>query len=156
MASQTLICQQGTARITSADLNGDGLLDLIAVNDVSNTVEIFYAKAGGFRPGVSFATNLGDAGTQPVGAAVADLDRDGRPDIATVNASGSISILKGLSDGGFLLVAMQKTTSQTPYWISAVDLEDHGANDGGLPDLVVSYISGAGSSAIDVFYNGCR
>ena len=159
-SSQTLISQEGTTWVTSADLNGDGLLDLIATNAGSDTVEIFYAKDGGFRPGVSFpmdvSTDMSDAGAQPQGAVVADLDGDGRPDIATVNFAGSISILKGLSDGGFLLVAMQQTTTPGPFWISAVDLKDHGANDGGLPDLVVSYLSGSQSGGIDVFYNNCR
>jgi hypothetical protein len=158
--SQTLICQEGPARIVNADLDGDGLLDLIVVNDASDTVEVFYAKSGGFRSGVSFpvdvSTDTSDAGAQPVGVAVADMDGDGRADIATVNAAGSISILKGLTDGGFLLVAMKQTTSEVPVWISAVDLEDHGVNDGGIPDLVVSYESGAESSAVDVFHNNCR
>ncbi len=107
-SSQTLICQEGTNQVTSADLNGDGLLDLVTVNISSNTVEVFYAKDGGFRPGVSFATNIGDAGIGPVAAAVADLDGDGRADIATVNITGTITILKGLTDGGFLLVAMHR------------------------------------------------
>ncbi len=162
-SSQTLICQAGTDQITSADLNGDGLPDLVTVNSSENTVEIFYAKDGGFRPGVSFdvsfptfPSNDPDAGAEPGSLAIADLDGDGHPDIATVNFTGSISILKGLSDGGFLVVAMQQTTSDRPYWISAVDLADHGVNDGGLPDLVVGYLSGAGASAIDVYRNACH
>ena len=55
-----------------------------------------------------------------------------------------------------MLVAIPETTSPVPYWISAADLEGQNANDGGLPDLVVGYLSGSDSNAIDVFYNGCR
>ena len=147
MASPTLICQQGTSTSTIADLNGDGLLDLIATNAGTDTVEIFYAKDGGFRPGVSFpvdyASDMSDAGAQPVGAVVADLDGDGRADIATVNFAGSISDPQG-PDGRriFLAVAMKQTTLRTvPTGSQRSISKDQGANDGGLPDLVVSYLS---------------
>lgn len=154
--SDVLACQPGTTTVSSADLNGDGLLDLVSINTFQNSISVFYAKDGGFRPGVAFSTVLGDAGHAPEQAAIGDFDGDGRADVATVNVAGNITILKGLTDGGFLAVAAVTSGLSVPYWISAVDLESHGANDGGVPDLVVSSLANSGGGVIEVYYNTCR
>ena len=61
-----------------SDLDGDGVLDIVVVDDARRAVEIYYGtKAGGFAP----ATSLDGEKATPYALAVADLDRDGHPDI---------------------------------------------------------------------------
>ena len=161
-----LVTHGGTTAVSAADLDGDGLVDLVAVNVVDSTVSVFYAKSGGgYRPPATFSNVaagadprfVDDAGSAgPVAAAIGDLDGDGRADIATVNVLGSISLLRQMPDGGFLAVAMVQSNLIDPSWIAAADLEDRNAGDGGLPDLVVSGLSGAGAASVEVYQNGCR
>jgi hypothetical protein len=68
----------GTVRMALAgDFDGDGLIDLALIDDEHKRVELCYgAKGGGFAP----ATLL-DSGAAPYALTVADLNRDGHPDI---------------------------------------------------------------------------
>jgi VCBS repeat protein len=60
------------------DLDGDGRLDIVVVDDERRAVEIYYGnKTGGFGS----ATPLDVGNAAPYALAVADLNRDGRPDI---------------------------------------------------------------------------
>src|SRR5262245_27587033 len=71
----------GTAphSVLLADLNRDGLPDLVAADYNSASVSVSLGQPGGsFGPARSFAT-----GTQPGGLAVGDFNGDGKPDLAT-------------------------------------------------------------------------
>jgi hypothetical protein len=76
--------------LTAADLNGNGLDDLIAANDLDNSVTIAMQTA----PGQFGAPITVPAGIAPSDIAVADLNGDGLPDIVvTDQASGEVAIL---------------------------------------------------------------
>src|SRR5713101_2296185 len=77
------------------DLNGDGQLDLVVVND---SVSVLLGNGNGtFEPAVSFA-----AGLYPQSVAVGDLNGDGKPDLVTPNFyDQSISVMFGNGDGTF-------------------------------------------------------
>jgi hypothetical protein len=61
-----------------SDLDGDGALDIVVIDEKRHAVEIHYGdKAGGF----GLAQRLDPGGATPYALAVADLDRDGHPDI---------------------------------------------------------------------------
>lgn len=82
-----------TIRMASvADLDGDGALDIVAIDDEHRTVEICYGtKAGGFGA----ATPL-DAGTvTPYALLVTDLDRDGYPDIIVGHVQAPSNVFFG-------------------------------------------------------------
>jgi hypothetical protein len=89
-----------------ADLNGDGIPDLIVANSGSNDVLVYPGLGNGqFGPelngGHGFFT-----GTDPVGITVANLN--GRPDLVIANeGSNDVSILLNVptADGGFTFVA---------------------------------------------------
>ncbi|MDP2274028.1 MAG: VCBS repeat-containing protein [Archangium sp.] len=83
------------------DVDGDGLLDVVAV-DVSGTLTLLAGDGDG---GLSVQARL-DAGRPffvPLETAMADLDLDGRADFVTVDVGGSVPELitvRGQFDGG--------------------------------------------------------
>lgn len=86
-----------------ADLDGDGVLDLVVANDSQvhysddpSNVEIFHGNGDGtFERRQSYVS-----GVSGYSAAVADLDGDGRLDIATADWS-SAQVFLGQADGTF-------------------------------------------------------
>ena len=85
--------------LTVADLDGDGLLDLIGVeqNTPGHVWVILRNSDKSFRTPVSY-----EVGSGPNSVAVGDLNRDGILDLAAVNsADDSISVLIGNGDGTF-------------------------------------------------------
>jgi uncharacterized protein YjdB len=73
-----------------ADLDGDGLPDLIAVNKIGRTLTIFQNQGTGVS---SFSAPLSlPLQGNPSNVKVADIDGDGRPDIIIATGSGGSSI----------------------------------------------------------------
>ena len=133
-----------------ADLNDDGMPDLVTANEGADTLSLLLSEDG--QPWVrrrDVAT-----GGQPRSVAVADLNRDGVPDLATANGSGTVSVLPGVGNGTFLTREDIPNDSNpallvpdSPAAIVAVDWLF--AHDG-RPDLVVA---GSGANPIDVLVN---
>ena len=90
--------------VVLADLNGDGIPDLIVANSGGNDVLVYPGLGNGqfgraLNGGQGFA-----AGTDPVGITVANLN--GRPDLVVADeGSNDVSILLNVTaDGGFMFV----------------------------------------------------
>ena len=82
----------------AGDFNADGKLD-VAVANATGTVTILLGNGTGGLSLLPAAAPVNIVGTAPTSLAVADLDFDGRLDIAVANAgSGNVSVLRG--DGG--------------------------------------------------------
>ena len=77
-----------------ADLNNNGILDLIVANSGSNNVLVYPGLGNGtFGPALNGGHGF-FTGTNPVGITVADLNGDGRPDLIIANkGSNDVSIL---------------------------------------------------------------
>ena len=91
--------------VTVADIDGDGKPDLVVPNSASNNVSVLRNTstsgsivAGSFAAKVDFI-----AGAGPVSSVVADLDGDGKPDLALGNNTGnSISVFRNTSTSGII------------------------------------------------------
>ncbi len=83
-----------------ADLNNNGVLDLIVVNSGSNNVLVYPGLGNGtFGPALNGGHGF-FTGTDPVGITVADLTGNGRPDLIIANkGSNNVSILINVKVG---------------------------------------------------------
>jgi hypothetical protein len=129
----------GPAAIAVADVNGDGRLDLVTANQFSSDVSILLGNgAGGFSPAPGTPPAVG---TGPFGIAAADLNRDGKVDLAVANFTAeSVSVLLGDGAGGFSLAAGSPIALTHPWAIAVADV-----NRDGKADLAVTdgYANGA-------------
>jgi hypothetical protein len=81
-----------------ADLNNDGLMDLVTISRWDSTVRTFINKGGGNMT----LDQLYITGSNPNGVFVADLDGDGASDIATADsAGGTVSVALNNGRGRF-------------------------------------------------------
>ena len=121
------------ACIETADLNGDGLPELIVPHwnkaspkpSQSPALVTVLANRGGgdFEPVFPVEIDL-----QPRGIAVGDLDADGDPDVAISNLAGhNISIL--INKGGALAPGTTFGVGKEPRYLAIGDLDGDGISD---------------------------
>lgn len=123
----------GSQDLSTADLNGDGLSDIVLAAS-SNIVVLQQRAAGGFEPPVLLA-----AGVNAQGVEAADLDGDGRLDLVVANVgrsdagatgSASLTILRQTNPGAF--VSNSITVPDGARRVAVGDL-----NADGLPDIAL-------------------
>lgn len=84
--------------LRTADLNGDGKLDLLATSDYANRVTIVLGNgSGAFSVQDSYS-----AGYSPTASAAGDFNRDGKTDLAVITYDQNLSIITGAGAGKFL------------------------------------------------------
>ena len=133
--------QTGSApeSVATADLNGDGMLDLVTANELADTVSVLLGKGDGtFQAKVDYGV-----GKDPIALAVADLNSDGKPDLAVVDlGSDSLSVLLGNGDGTFK-THVDYATGSFPVSIAVADF-----NADNIQDLAVANQDDAGTVSI--------
>jgi len=120
----------GGNALTTADLRGDGKLDLIVTAGASNNlVSVLRAKGDGtFQNPASFATGALDS------VATGDFNGDGKLDVVTSNAN-TISVLLGNGNGSFQSAQsfQSSTDGAAPDSVTVGDF-----NGDGFPDVAAA------------------
>jgi hypothetical protein len=141
------------------DLNGDGNIDL-ATSQSGGGVQILLGNGTGtFRDAVNYTVPVQVASSDPPVLVAADLDGDGKPDLAMANGCrgcgvrGQVSLLLNRGDGTFA-DAVSYPTGNNPQLLIAADLNADGkldlvsggggSNNLGSNDIVVLLNNGDG------------
>ena len=140
----------GPRSLAVADVNGDGRPDALVANNATTI-------SGNGAAGVLLGTGTGSFGpiatypsgavTYPRGIAVADVNGDGKPDLALANSNTvQAGVLLGTGTGTFGAITTYYTGfGSTPFAIAAADV-----NGDGKPDLLTANSYG---STISVLLN---
>ncbi len=130
--------------ITTADVTGDGHLDLVVTSDGSGKVNVLRGTGTGkFRRVGAFA-----AGTAPGAVTVGDFNSDAVPDLAVINtSSGTATVLLGAGGGSFTAVSYAAGTK--PVALAVGDF-----NNDGNPDLVTANNTKPNGQVNFLFGNG--
>ncbi|MET0647682.1 MAG: Calx-beta domain-containing protein [Pyrinomonadaceae bacterium] len=119
--------------VSVADLNGDGRADVIVTNSQQQKLTVLLGNgAGSLAPAPDSPFNIG---AEPNTLAVADFNKDGRPDVAAASPGSGVYLLLG--DGAGRLGAATLVHNSGSYNATAADF-----NADGKPDLVLTTFNG--------------
>jgi len=114
--------------LVSQDFNYDGNFDLAITSEGLGCISILLGQGNGsFQlPAMTFATG----GSLPQSVIAADVNNDGKIDLAVTNSgSASIAILLGMGNGSFLVPAILHATGSNPTGLVSGDFNMDGNVD---------------------------
>ncbi|MBD1209779.1 MAG: VCBS repeat-containing protein [Ignavibacteria bacterium] len=102
LPNSTYTTGDGVSSVVVGDYNGDGALDLVTSNELSNSISVLIGNnTGAFSPAANFVTGAGPRSWSAAG----DFDGDGDLDFATANfVNNSVSILLNTTQPRFVCV----------------------------------------------------
>ncbi|HTI92783.1 MAG TPA: FG-GAP-like repeat-containing protein [Puia sp.] len=137
----------GAYWVRLADLNGDGLPDMVVVNNAGGGSSISVFKNVSTPGNIAFAARV-DYGTgknsysAPHTFTISDLDGDGRPDLIIPNLDGTLTLLANTGTGGAInfTSAGNYPIDGAPESVATGDLDGDGLPDIALPGVSGSYV----------------
>jgi len=149
---------QGTRSVATADVNGDGIMDIVASGVYEGRIYVYVGNGNGtFQAGTSFNTGLTpDIGYMQIG----DFNGDGRSDVVVAERdNGRISVLFANANGTFGAATTYSTggnfSTNTP--ITVGDINGDGSLDiaiGGAGNYISVFLnngSGSMSNIVSVY-----
>jgi hypothetical protein len=131
----------------ASDLDGDGWIDLGAVNEDSSDIRVFLNTADGSGLFEDFLVPPTETGGTPSPNESADFDNDGHIDICTANTStASVSIVLGAGDGTFSS-HQEVAVGAVPHGIAVLDMD-------GDADLDIATANTQGNNVSILFNDG--
>jgi hypothetical protein len=124
----------GPVQVALRDVNGDGHADIETVNYAGNNLSVLL-NTGTFKSPytLSFAAPVNysiGSSSNPMAVAVADLNGDGKPDLATANYdSNTVTVVLGHGDGTFQPAQTVANIGSGAVDIVAADLLGNGKTD---------------------------
>jgi hypothetical protein len=138
----------GSVDVAIADMNDDGRPDLLVSSGNSGFFS-FFKNISSSAGTISFAEKQDyTLLSHPDNITIADVNKDGKPDLITSNSSGNtISIFRNNSTGGSLSFGekVDYTAGSTPSFITTGDMD----GDGKIDIILSNYSSGS----ISIFRN---
>ena len=111
--------------VTSADVNGDGKVDLISANSGVNTLTVLTNNGSG---GFVLASSPG-VGAGPRSVTSADVNGDGKVDLISANyTADTLTVLTNKGNGGFVL-ASSPVVGSFPHSVTSADVNGDGKAD---------------------------
>ena len=115
--------------VSSADMNGDGIPDLVLSNDSVPEIsaQVFLSNGDGtFSAGQAFEAPFGGSLES---TAIFDGDEDGKPDIVATDSFSALWFFHGNGDGTFSANPTRSSTGDVSYGIGVADLSGDGHLD---------------------------
>jgi Bacterial Ig-like domain (group 3)/FG-GAP-like repeat len=140
--------------VASGDFNGDGYPDFVLGNCCNNSigVTVFLSRPdGSLQPGVNYA-NSSFSNSQLNYVAVADFNKDGKPDIAAIDVDNQqVQIFTNNGDGTFTVGSTYASDSQGGY-PEAIVTGDF--NKDGFQDIAIANNNNGGQDVAILLNDG--